>query len=169
MGFGADTLSRLIDAADPVARPVVGALCFGLRKADEDHELQAYDFLTFPTLYQWEERDDAAGFRVVPDYPTDTLVPVAATGAACFIAHRDLLGKIRAEYGDRWFDRVDHPKGTRFSEDLSFFVRVAGVDAPTYVHTGIPTSHAKGGIYLREELNSGGNSALSTGSNCSSG
>src|SRR3954451_18164455 len=26
MGFGADTLSRLIDAADPVARPVVGAL-----------------------------------------------------------------------------------------------------------------------------------------------
>jgi hypothetical protein len=56
----------------------------------------------------------------------------------------------RAEYGDRWFDRVDHPDGARFSEDLSFFVRVAGVDAPAYVHTGIPTSHAKGGVYLRE-------------------
>ena len=64
MGFGADTLSRLIDAADPVARPVVGALCFGQRKGDEDPELAAYDYLTFPTLYQWEERDDAAGFRV---------------------------------------------------------------------------------------------------------
>lgn len=43
MGFRADCLSALIDAADPVARPVVGALCFGLRKADEDTELQAYD------------------------------------------------------------------------------------------------------------------------------
>jgi hypothetical protein len=60
------------------------------------------------------------------------------------------IGKISAEYGDRWFDRIDHPKGARFSEDLSFFVRVAGVDAPADVHTGIPTSHAKAGIYLRE-------------------
>jgi hypothetical protein len=42
------------------------------------------------------------------------------------------------------------PEGRAVSEDLSFFVRVAGVDAPAYVHTGIPTSHAKGGIYLRE-------------------
>ena len=37
------------------------------------------------------------------------------------------------------------------AEDLSFFVRVAGVDVPAFVHTGIPTSHAKGGIYLREQ------------------
>jgi hypothetical protein len=43
-----------------------------------------------------------------------------------------------------------HPKGARFSKDLSFFVRVAGVDAPTYVHTGIATSHAKGGVFLRD-------------------
>ena len=35
-----------------------------------------------------------------------------------------------------------HPNCARFSEDLSFFVRV---DAPAYVHTGIPTSHAEGG------------------------
>src|SRR4051812_8830131 len=84
------------------------------------------------------------------DYPADELVEVSATGAACFIVHRDVLAKIRANYGDRWFDRVEHPKGARFSEDLSFFVRVAGVDAPIYVHTGIPTSHDKGGVFLRE-------------------
>jgi hypothetical protein len=30
-------------------------------------------------------------------------------------------------------------------------VRVAGVDAPTYVHTGIHSSHDKGGIYVREQ------------------
>lgn len=152
MGFGADVLSRLIDAADPVARPVVGALCFGQRKGAEDDELQACELLTFPTLYAWEERDDAAGFRALLDYPEDTLVPVSATGAACFIVHRDVLAKIRANYGDRWFDRIDHPKGARFSEDLSFYIRVAGVDAPVYVHTGIKTSHSKGGVFLTEAL-----------------
>src|SRR4051812_29567555 len=30
-------------------------------------------------------------------------------------------------------------------------VRIAGVDAPTSVHTGIRTSHDKGGIYRREQ------------------
>jgi hypothetical protein len=151
MGFPAETLTRLIDAADPVARPVVGALCFGLRKAEDDPALQAYTFQCFPTLYAWEEHDDRAGFRVIPEYPVDELVQVSATGAACFVVHRDVLEKIRANYGDHWFDRVDHPKGARFSEDLSFYVRVAGVDAPTYVHTGIKTAHDKGGVFLREQ------------------
>src|SRR3954451_3931639 len=36
MGFEPDTLTRLLDAADPDARPVVGALCFGLRNAAAD-------------------------------------------------------------------------------------------------------------------------------------
>ena len=40
--------------------------------------------------------------------------------------------------------------GAGFSEDLSFFVRVAGVDTPTFVHTGIQTAHDKGGIHLHE-------------------
>jgi hypothetical protein len=63
------------------------------------------------------------------------------------------LGKIRAEYGDRWFDRVDHPEGRSVlgRTDFSFCIRVAGADAPANVHTGIPTSHAKGGIYLTEQ------------------
>lgn len=82
--------------------------------------------------------------------PTLTLSHTASIAAGRFVVHRDVLEKIRANYGDRWFDRVDHPKGARFFDDLSFFVRVAGVDTPTYVHTGIPTSHAKGGVYLRE-------------------
>ena len=71
MGFEPDTLSRLLDAADPVARPVVGALCFGLRKAGDDPALQAYTFECFPTLYAWEEHGDHVGFRVVPDYPDE--------------------------------------------------------------------------------------------------
>ena len=88
---------------------------------------------------------------MTPDYPENVLVEVGATGAACFVVHRTVLEKIRANDGDVWFDKITHPSGRRFSEDLSFFVRVAGVDAPTFVHTGIQTAHDKGGIYLREQ------------------
>ena len=67
-----------------------------------------------------------------------------------FVVHRTVLEKIRANCGDTWFDKVTHPGSRRFSEDLSFFVRAAGTDHPTFVHTGIKTAHDKGGIYLRE-------------------
>ena len=110
-------------------RPVVGALCFGLRRKDFDDELQATTFETFPTLYDFVELDDDAGFAARPDYPPDELVPVGATGAACLIIHRSLLETIRTKYGDNWFSPASHPCGRTFSEDLSFFVRVAGVDA----------------------------------------
>jgi hypothetical protein len=117
MGFEPDTLTRLLDAADPDARPVVGALCFGLRKAAEDPGLNAYTFECFPTLYRWHHDGEHVGFAVMSDYPEDTLVEVGATGAACFVVHRTLLERIREKYGDTWFDKTTHPGGRRFSED----------------------------------------------------
>lgn len=151
MGFEADSLSRLIASADPVERPVIGGLCFGLRRSRDDFELQAYEHQCFPTLYTWEERDDEVGFRTMVKYPKDALVEVGATGAAFLLVHRSVLEAIRAKYGDVWFDTIQHPKGARFSEDISFCIRVAGVDKPLFVDTGIKTSHAKGGVYLREQ------------------
>jgi hypothetical protein len=50
-----------------------------------------------PTLYAWEEHDEKAGFRVITEYPADELLQVSATGAACFVVHRDVLEKIRAK------------------------------------------------------------------------
>lgn len=152
MGFGPDLIGELIAAADPADRPVVGALCFGLkRQGVDDPTLQTTAYRCFPTLYQWVERVGEVGWQVITDYPRGELVPVSATGAACFIAHRSLLAKIADEYGPRWFDRITHPVGpTTFSEDLSFFVRVAAVGAPAFVHTGIQTSHDKGGVFLTQ-------------------
>lgn len=156
MGFAPDTLAGLLASADPNERPIVGALCFGLKKgAPADWDLQADFYRMFPTVYVWQERDDEVGFQVVADYPRDRLVQVSATGAACVLAHRSVLEKIRDRYGECWFDLVRHPKGncgrgTEFGEDLSFFVRVAGVDVPVFVNTAIKTSHDKGGIFLTE-------------------
>lgn len=156
MGFAADTLESLIASADPAERPVVGALCFGLKRAgDHNEELQSNGFQQFPTVYLWREDAKAAGFQVVKDYPRNAMVECDASGAACFVAHRSVLEAMRAEYGDHWFDQLVHPtpppNGTKFGEDLSFFVRVHGCGFPVFVNTAIKTSHDKGGVFLTEE------------------
>ncbi len=152
MGFAADTLERLIAAADPVERPIVGALCFAYKSAGRS-SFYGIKYVAQPTIYQWVETDDKVGVTPVFDYPEDQLVECVATGGACVLIHRTVFERMRAKFGDVWFDPITHPKGpTTFSEDLSFFLRVAMLDLPVFVHTGIKTTHDKGGVYLDEEF-----------------
>ena len=153
MCFPEDTLERLLKAAHPKTRPVVGALCFGLRREHTDPLNHAERFRCFPTVYVWREFEDRVGFQVVTDYPRDELVAVSASGAACVLIHRSVMTKIRDLYGDHWFTQVTHPTGpTTFSEDMSFFIRAAAADAPVFVHTGVKTAHDKGGVFLDETV-----------------
>lgn len=152
MGFAADTVERLVAAADAKERPIVGALAFAQKTAGST-SLGGIRYVAQPTIYQFLEFDDRAGFAPWIDYPKDELVQVGATGAACLLVHRSVFETIRAKYGDRWFDPVSHPKSVNhFSEDLSFCVRVAGCDFPMYVHTGVKTTHDKGFTFLDEEF-----------------
>ncbi|WP_163553038.1 hypothetical protein [Candidatus Frankia alpina] len=50
---------------------------------------------------------------------------------------------MRARFGDRWFDRVRYNDGRLISEGLSFCARLAQVDVPIHVHTGVTTTHHK--------------------------
>jgi GT2 family glycosyltransferase len=151
MGFAPDTLERLLASADRYDRPVMGALCFGLRQESTDPDTHAERFRTFPTVYAWREFDDRVGFQVVADYERNAVCPTSATGAACILIHRDVLVAIRKEYGDEWFSAVTHPTGpTTFSEDMSFCVRVAAVDVPIHVDTAVKTCHDKGGVFCDE-------------------
>lgn len=158
MGFAADTVDRLVKSADPELRPVMGGLCFaGLRKRPPAGDnLYAERFLIQPTVYEWTELADEVGFRPIVGYPRDQVVPVGATGAACLLIHRSALTRVRSQIGDVWFDPITHPTGLRggprtFSEDMSFCVRLAGVDIPVHVDTAVKTTHEKGLIYLDEE------------------
>lgn len=154
MGFGHDALEQLLAVADPVDAPVVGALCFGFRVGDAGHDdtLQAEYLEMFPTIYQFEERDTEVGFLAMANYPTNELVQCAGTGSAFILSHRSVYEAISAKHGDGvWYDQITHPKGpTTFSEDLSYCIRVAGVDRPLFVHTGVKTSHDKGAIFGTE-------------------
>ncbi len=155
MGFASDTVDRLVASADPEERPVMGGLCFaGLRQRPGD--LYAERFLVQPTVYEYVELEDEVGFRPIPDYKRDEVVQVAGTGAACLLVHRTALEKVRARYGNAWFDTITHPTGLKggprtFSEDLSFCVRLQSVDIPVHVNTSVKTCHEKGGIFLDEE------------------
>lgn len=148
MGFAPDTAERLIAAADPVHRPIVGALCFAQRREAPDPSTHAERFSWVPTIYQYAETDDEVGFMPIFDYPRDDLALVGATGAACVLIHRDALLTIQRQFGDRWFDMITVEKGpTTFSEDMSFYIRAAACDLPVHVDTSVKTCHDKGGVY----------------------
>ena len=152
MGFAHDTLERLTDVADPKSRPVVGALCFA-HKADGRSSFGGVKYRAQPTLYRWVETDDKVGVTPMFDYERDALVECVGTGGACILIHRSVLERMRDKFGPVWFDPITHPKGpTTFSEDLSFCLRVAMLDIPLFVHTGIKTTHDKGGVFLDEEF-----------------
>jgi len=137
MWMPADTVDRLIAAADPAARPVVGGLCWSLDKGER-----------FPTMYELTEKDTGGlTFRRYADWPEDTVMRVSATGAACLLMHRDALEKVAASSGDvaaPWFREsgVGAPLAL-MGEDMTFCMRCAAAGIPVHVHTGVKVGHMK--------------------------
>lgn len=143
MGFEPDTVERLVQAADPEARPVVGALAFGARELAADG-YGGRRITAAPTIYSpARDTQGRVGFATRWHYPDNTLIQVAGTGAACLLIHRTAAAKLRAEHGDSWFDPVKYPDGRWVSEDLSFCWRLSRLEIPVFVHTGVKTTHHK--------------------------
>lgn len=151
MGFAPDALSRLLASADPVERPIVGALCFANRETHTDG-FGGYRCSAVPTLYQWAQRGDGtSGFAPIYDYPRDALVQVAGTGSACIVIHRSVFEKVAAKFGPVWYQRLTNPSdGSLLGEDLSFCARVVECGLPIFVNTAVKTTHLKP-IWLQED------------------
>lgn len=143
MGFAPDTVDRLLDAADPAERPVVGALCFAQAERGVDG-MGGFRCTPKPTLFGWGERDNGEqGFAPIWDYPRDQLVEVAGTGSACILIHRTALEKVAADHGT-WYSQMVNPStGQLIAEDLSFCARLLQVGIHIYVDTRVKTSHLK--------------------------
>jgi hypothetical protein len=150
MGFAPDTVDRLLEAADPIERPVVGALCF----AQEEHlddSLGGFRTRAIPTIYDWVNTGEQMGFAVRWQYPLDTVTRVGATGSACILIHRSAFEKVEERYGRAWYDRVPNTTtGQVLGEDLAFCLRAGTLDIPVHVHTGVKTTHHKN-VWLAEE------------------
>jgi hypothetical protein len=150
MGFAPDTVDRLLEAAHPTERPVVGGLCFALKETGPDG-MCGFRTEPVPTLYGWGQKPDGeSGFAVRRDYRINTLTQVAGTGSACILIHRNALKAVREAEGDVWYDRVAYPSGMKVSEDLSFCYRLGKLGIPVFVHTGVRTTHHKQ-VWVGEE------------------
>lgn len=151
MGFDADALDKLLMVADPVARPVVGGLCFAARQYAHDG-MNGYWTRPQPTLYDWKDNPDGgSGFVITPMYPVNALMQVSATGSAFILIHRSVFERIAEtvipgtaeKIGAAWYDRTPAPNGELLGEDISFCVRANLAGIPVHVHTGVRTSHYK--------------------------
>jgi hypothetical protein len=152
MGFGPDLLERLLAAADPVQRPIVGALCFSQRKLGPDG-MGGYHTAPTPTIFDWapvksDSGDELEGFDIRWGYPADALVRCGGTGSAAVLVHRSVFERIGEKYGAQWYHRVLASNGP-MGEDLSFCMRATALGIPVHVHTGVKTTHAKR-IWLAE-------------------
>lgn len=150
MGFAPDTVDRLLAAADPQERPIVGGLCFSQREETADGA-GGWRCQATPTLFDWTQIDEQQGFAVRWDYPQDTVTQCAGTGSACLLIHRSVFERIAEKFGPVWYDRAPNPTtGQLFSEDLSLCLRAGALGIPVYVHTGVKTTHMKN-VWLAEE------------------
>lgn len=143
MGWQADSLDRLLATADPTERPVVGGLCFAWTETTEDG-LGGYEQRAVPTIYDFCDvgGDRGLRFQSVHDYSAGEVVQCAATGSAMLLIHRSALEAVRAEYGDRWYDRIATDDG-HMGEDVSFCARLGALGIPVHVDTSVRTNHLK--------------------------
>jgi GT2 family glycosyltransferase len=131
-----DTIDRLIAAADPQDRPVVGGLCFTENPGGQP----------LPTMYELtEDADGQMVFARHQSWPDDGLVRVTATGAACLLIHRDALeivGKSSGCPAAPWF-RESVVGESLIGEDLTFCLRLGAAGIPVHVATGVRAGHMK--------------------------
>lgn len=149
MGFAPDVLDRLLEYADPKDRPIVGGLCFAYQDQGFD-SMNGIRGMPKPTIYHWVDGES----RGVAHYPVNTLVPSWGTGCAMVLIHRSVIERVHEKYGPNWYDRIPRQKKQvgdgPYGEDISFHIRCNALEIPTFVHTGIRTSHMKH-IFVQEE------------------
>jgi hypothetical protein len=144
MVFMPDLVEKLLRNADPETAPIVGGLCFGF---DEKGEVQ-------PTLYGFVGGPDDPQVVRYHEWPPDTMMQVAATGAAALLVHRGVFermrdfqhpsrpGKLGFNDAYPWFQELEH-NGRPVSEDIGFCWRAGLLGIPIYVDTSVQIGHVK--------------------------
>jgi GT2 family glycosyltransferase/predicted O-methyltransferase YrrM len=145
MVFPEDTIVRLLMAAEHADTKIVGGLC-----------VMATDDGPIPTIYNHAPAPAITYLHI--DYPEDTLVQVAATGAACLLVHREVFEAVAAQHPGEaypWFKEVERRRNW-LSEDLEFCLRAGEAGYSVYVDTTLHIGHAKGkDIYWPSDIKTG--------------
>jgi hypothetical protein len=149
MGFAPNTIDQLMESADSVECPIVGALAFTWRQERPDG-MGGWRHRATPTIFDWGQDGTQEGHMVRWDYHRDAVQQCSATGSACVLIHRSVLEKVAEKYGEHWYDRFYNKTMDRLtSEDISFCMRAASVGCTTWVDSSVKTTHAKT-VYVSE-------------------
>lgn len=143
MAFEHDALPRLLASADTQDRPIVGGLCFGA----------SYGRL-FPTIYQFVKDGDGIRTVRVEDYPLNSLVGCAATGAAFVLIHRRVLEEMRDRGFNAafpWFQETELG-GMPAGEDITFCIRAGICGFPIHVDTAVKIGHHKSTVLDHDQF-----------------
>lgn len=143
MQFPPDSLDRLVAQADPVERPIVGGLCFGL-EADGKHT---------PTLFDvFKGKDGQPEVGRYSEWPVDSLMKVGGTGTAFLLIHRTVFDRFDAfepKPGTTAFNKTfpyfqeTEYLGKPIGEDLTFCFRAGLLGIPVHVDTSLHIGHIK--------------------------
>jgi hypothetical protein len=154
--FAPNILEQLLASADPVERPIVGALAFGWEPFPVDGSPSvtpeyAQPMRAFPTLYHFTAEGQCLRQN---KYPRDEVIRVHSTGAHCVVIHRSVLldvGWSRWEHPLPWFRGGMAWRGQEVSEDQWFYLQAGSMGYPVHVDTGARTGHVKS-LVVTEEL-----------------
>ncbi|MDP3768186.1 MAG: hypothetical protein Q8S13_09235 [Dehalococcoidia bacterium] len=136
IGFAPDALCQLVEAADPVERPIVAGLAF----VSQHGQIVA----------NWA-RWDAERTALLPlvELPSAVLSEIDGCGMAFTLIHRNVLEALLAEHGGRdpgwaWFghDQV-RSGGIRLGEDYTFCLRAQRLGFKVWGHRGPFLDHYK--------------------------
>ena len=131
MQFPPDVLPALLAHAEPVERPIVGALCV---KVHRNGDVE-------PTLYRLAT-ERHTHLRVVRDWQRGQLVQVDATGAACLLVHRRVFEAIE----EPWFGPAVLA-GEELGEDVSFCLSARQAGFPIFVASSVDVGHVKPRVF----------------------
>lgn len=136
IGFPPDALCQLVEAADPVERPIIAGLAFVVQYGHVAANWARWD----------AERTSLLPLARLPDA---VLSEVDGCGMACTLIHRTVLEALLAEHGGRdpgwaWFGH-DQVKvgGIRLGEDYTFCLRAQRLGFKIWGHRGPFLDHYK--------------------------
>lgn len=132
MDFPPDIVDRLVDAAHPETRPIVGGLYFGVSNNQP-----------VPVLYGLTDEQPAQVVRYA-DYPRDALFRVLACGTGCLLIHRSVIAALAERHPEPWPWFAESVYGAQpIGEDITFCLRAGAAGFPVHVDTSIKLRHAK--------------------------
>lgn len=131
--FATDTVSRLLESADPVETPIMSAV---YHVFDNGVKVQS--------VYMNMSGGTELDVKNVEITSEDSVVEVFAVGAGCLLVHRSVFEKIKKGTNDEpcWFREVVID-GRDFGEDISFCLRANVAGFPICVNTGVQVGHIK--------------------------